>query len=142
MWKISSGHLHFCTYKSSKNQPPLPLKKQMVKLSQVQKCKSLLVYFITWSQPQTMDAKWSIEIQNFWAWADKIEQINSWAFGVFSAEPSTPILVQWVPCPCFTLFNHYFYKKLSFYIHIPSIYLGYGYEYGLIRIRDLAIMRP
>jgi len=33
----------------------------------------------------------------------------------------------------FPLFNHYFYKKLSFCIHIPNIYLGN---------RDLAIVCP
>jgi hypothetical protein len=44
----------------------------------------------------------------------QIGQINSGAFGVFSVELSAPILVvQWVPCPCFPLFNHYFYKNLS-----------------------------
>ena len=35
-----------------------------------------------------------IEIQNFWAWAEKIEQINSGAFGVFSTKLSALILVQ------------------------------------------------
>ena len=34
------------------------------------------------------------------------------AFGVFLAGLSAPILVLWVPCPCFPLFNHYFYKKI------------------------------
>ena len=34
------------------------------------------------------------------------------AFGVFSADLSVPILVLWVPCPCFPLNNHYFYRKL------------------------------
>ena len=33
------------------------------------------------------------------------------AFGVFSADLSAPILVLWVPCPCFPLIKHYFYKK-------------------------------
>ena len=33
------------------------------------------------------------------------------SFGVFSARLSASILVLWVPCPCFLLFNHYFYKK-------------------------------
>ena len=41
----------------------------------------------------------------------QIGQINSGAFEVFSAKLSAPILLQWVPCPCFLLFNHYFYKK-------------------------------
>ena len=49
-----------------------------------------------------------IKITNFWDWAD-----NFGAFGVFWADLSAPILVQWVPCPCFPLINHYFYKKLS-----------------------------
>ena len=61
----------------------------------------------------------------------QIGQINSVAFGIFSAKLSAPILVQWVPCPCFPLFNHYFYNKLSLYIHIPNIYLGLGFEFGI-----------
>ena len=66
---------------------------------------------------------------------------NFWAFGVFSAE----LLVQWVPCLCCPLFNHYFYKQLSsdplsLYIHIPNIYLGLRFEFGLQRIRDLAFV--
>ena len=36
---------------------------------------------------------------------------NFWAFGVFSADLSAPILVLWVSCPCFPLINHYFYKN-------------------------------
>ena len=65
----------------------------------------------------------------------QIGQINFGAFGIFSAELSVPILVHWVPCPqispcpCFLLFNHYFYKKLSLYIHISNIYLGLGFEF-------------
>ena len=70
----------------------------------------------------------------------QIGQINSGAFGIFLAELSAPILVQWVPCPCFPLFNHYFYKKLSLYVHIPNIYLGLGFEFGPRRIRDLAFV--
>ena len=71
-------------------------------------------------------------------------QINYAAFGVFSADLSAPILVLWVPCPCFPLISHYFYKKLSLYIQIPNIYLelGFKFEFGLQRIRDLAIVRP
>ena len=42
-------------------------------------------------------------------------QIIFGAFGVFSVQLSAPILVQCVPCPCFPLLNHYFYKKLSLY---------------------------
>ena len=67
------------------------------------------------------------EILNFWAWADKlgrqIGQINS---GVFSAKLSAPILVQWIPCTCFPLFNHYFYKKLSLLYPNPKYSFGIG----------------
>ena len=41
----------------------------------------------------------------------QIGQINFGASRVFSAKLSAPILVHWVPCPYFSLFNHYFYKK-------------------------------
>ena len=72
----------------------------------------------------------------------KFGQTNFGVFEVFSAKLLAPILVQSVPCPCFPLFNHYFYKKLSLYIHIPNIYLGLGFEFGLQRIMDLAIVCP
>ena len=62
-------------------------------------------------------------------------QINVGAFGVFSNNPSAPILVLWVPCPYFP-----FYKQLSLYIQIPNINLGLGF--GPQRIRDLAIACP
>jgi hypothetical protein len=58
----------------------------------------------------------------------KIGQINSETFGVFLAELLAPILVQQVPCPCFSLFNNYFFKKLSLHIHFPNIHLGLGFE--------------
>ena len=46
------------------------------------------------------------------------------AFGGFSAGLSEPILVLWVPCSCFPLFNHYiFLKKLSFHIQLQNVYL-------------------
>ena len=71
-------------------------------------------------------------------------QIKFGAFRVVSVSLSAPILVLWVPCPCFPLINHYFYKKLSLYIQIPNIYLGLGFEFefGPQRIRDLAFMCP
>jgi hypothetical protein len=75
---------------------------------------------------RTMDAQWSLFSFKFRTfglgqtnWADKL--------GIFSAKLSAPILVQWGPCPCFSLFNHYFYKKLSLYIHILNIYLELGF---------------
>ena len=66
-------------------------------------------------------------------WTDNSEEV-----GVFSAKIPTPILVQWVTCPCFPLFNHYFYKKLS----IPNIYLVLGFEFGPKENRDLAFVCP
>ena len=79
--------------------------------------------------------------QNFWAkadnWADKFWGI----WGIFGQVISTDLL-QWVPCPYFLLFNHYFYKKLSLYIHISNMYLGLGFEFGPQRIRDLAFVCP
>ena len=58
--------------------------------------------------------------------------MNFRAFGVFLANLSAPILVQQVPCPCFPLFIHHFYKKLSLYIHIQNFHmgLGLGFEFG------------
>ena len=64
------------------------------------------------------------------------------AFKVFSAKLSAPILVLWVPCPFFPLFNHYFYKKLSLYSHIPNVYLGLGFQFGPQRITNIAFMCP
>ena len=71
----------------------------------------------------------------------QIGQIHFGAFGVFSAELSVPILVQWVPCPWFPLFNHYIYKKVSLYIHIQNIYLGLGFEFGPQRIFLVSVVR-
>ena len=70
-------------------------------------------------------------------WADKFWGI--WGiFGWFSA----PIFVLWVPCPCFPLFHHYFYEKLSLYIHIPNTHLGLGFEFCPQRIKNLAFVCP
>ena len=70
--------------------------------------------------PRTTDAQWSLFhwYSELLGLGRQVGQINSGAFGVLSAKLSAPILVQWVTCPCFPLFNHYFYKKLSLYIHI------------------------
>ena len=69
-------------------------------------------------------------------------QLILWHFGVFSADLSAPILVLLVFCPCFPLINHCFYKKLSIYIQIPNIYLGFEFELGPQIIRDLSIVCP
>ena len=83
---------------------------------------------------QTTDTQWilfSSKSQTFGLgqtiWADKFSGI-----GHFSA----PILVLWVPCPCFRLFNQYFYCKLFLFIQNPNICLGLGFEFGPRRIRD------
>ena len=85
----------------------------------------------------TYDARTTDANEAFFHWnpenlglGRQIGQINSGAFGVFSTKLSAPILVQWVPCPCFLLVNQYFHKKLSLYIHIPNIYLGFEFEFG------------
>ena len=55
---------------------------------------------------------------------------------------AAPILALWLPCPSFPLFNHYFNKKLKFYIQLSNIYLGVGFEFGPQRIWDLAFVCP
>ena len=81
-------------------------------------------------------------------WTKKLEKIchnaeTIWKFPRFplsrknSFRVSVPILLQWAPCPCFLLFNHYFFKKLCFHIH-----LGLRFEFGPQRIRDLAFGCP
>ena len=79
----------------------------------------------------------------FFHWNTKLLGLGR-QFGVFwvlSADLSAPILVLlWVPCPCFSLINHYFYKKLSLYIQIPNIYFRLGFEFGPQIIRDWAIV--
>ena len=42
----------------------------------------------------------------------------------------------------FLLFNHYFYKKLNLYVHIPNMYLRLGFEFGSQGSRDLAFVCP
>ena len=91
---------------------------------------TLFSYLFTWTNFQdgncmrtrTTDAQWNFR-QTIWA---------DW---VFSTNLSAPILVQWVPCPCFSLFNHY----IHFISTSPIFtYLGLGFEFGPQRIRDLA----
>ena len=53
---------------------------------------------------------------------------------LLSAKLAAPISVQWFPCPCVPIFNHYFYKKLGFHIHIQNVYFGLGSKFGLQRI--------
>ena len=72
------------------------------------------------------DAQWSLFHRNpklLGNRADTYGQVHFGAFGVFSADLSAPIFVLRVPCPCFPLINHYFYKKNKPYIQILNIYL-------------------
>ena len=55
----------------------------------------------------------------------QFEQMKFWAFGVFLANLSAPFLVLRVPCPCFPLINHYFYKKTRL------LYPNYKYLFGI-----------
>ena len=81
----------------------------------------------------------AFENPKLYAWADKLGRKN---LGYFQANLSAPILVLWVPCPCFPLINHYFYKTISLYIQIPKKYLGVGVQFGPKRIRNLVIVCP
>ena len=83
-----------------------------------------------------------VEIPDFCAWADNLGRQILGVFRVFSDLLSAPNLVLRVPCPCFSLINHYFNKKLHLYKEIPNVYLGLGFEFGPQRIRDLAIVCP
>ena len=79
--------------------------------------------------PRTTNTQWSLfslKSRTF-----RLGQTN-WADKLWG------ILLQWVPCPCFPLFNYYFYKKLS----IPNIYLVLGFEFGPKENRDLAFVCP
>ena len=73
---------------------------------------------------------WYLHYSNFGSWKKSLlglsrqfEQINFGTFGMFPNNLSAPILILWVPCPCFLSINHYFYKKLSFYIYPNSKHL-------------------
>ena len=80
---------------------------------------------------------WNLE---FLGLGRQIVQIDSGVFGVFSAKLSAPILVQWVPC--FSIIQPLFLQKTKPYIHIPNIYLGLWFKFGLQRIRNVAFMCP
>ena len=76
-----------------------------------------------------------IEIQSFWARADKLGRYILGHFRHFWANYQHPF---W----CSESLAHYFYKKLGLYIYIPNIYFGSGFEFGPQRIRDLAFVCP
>ena len=103
-------------------------------------CENKAVYIVrphctvSWIRARTTDTQRELFSENpkLLGLGRQIGPKNLGAFGVFLANLSAPILVLWVPCPCFPLINHfkhYFYKKLSLYIQIPNIYLGLVFEF-------------
>jgi hypothetical protein len=46
------------------------------------------------------------------------------------------------PLSMFSVNQPLFLQKLSLFIKIPNIYLQLGFEFGMQRIRDLAIVCP
>jgi hypothetical protein len=84
-----------------------------------------------------------IEIPHFWAWADKLVREILGHLDYFRRDYQHPFWYsEFLDCPYFPIFNHYFYKKLSLYIHIPNIYLGLEFEFGPQRIRDFSFVCP
>ena len=71
-------------------------------------------------QARTTNTQWSLFLSKhqFLVLARQFRQINLGAFVVISVNLSAPILVMWVPCPCFPLFNHDFYKTLSLWLSL------------------------
>ena len=98
-------------------------------VNQVTSC--VIVYSTDFGRPMPF----FMEIQNFWA--DKFWGI----WGIFCQTIRTHFDTV-SPLSMFPLFNHYFYKNLSLYIHIPNVYLGLGFEFGPQRIRYLAFVCP
>jgi hypothetical protein len=100
-------------------------------------------------QSRITDVQWSLFSSKFQiiGLGQNICVTNFGAFGVLSADLSAPILVTWVPCQCFPIVNHYFYKKLSIYIQIPNTIfwgiviwiwasknLGFSYRVSVVRV--------
>ena len=64
-----------------------------------------------------------------------------WRFHKILWPPQNIWTLQWVPCPCSPLINDHFYKKLSLYIQIPSIYLGFKFKFGPSCVRSPCIVQ-
>ena len=86
---------------------------------------------------RTPNEAFFIEIQNFWAWADKFWGI----WGIFGRTLSTHFATV-SPLSMFSNIQPLFLQKTKPYIHIPNIYLGLGFELGPQIIRDLAFVCP
>ena len=70
----------------------------------------------------------------------QIGQIDSGAFGVHSAKTISIHFGEVSPLTMSSIVQTLFLKKLSLDIHIPDIYLGLGFEFGLQIIRELAFV--
>ena len=103
-------------------------------------------YFKIWNFIKLANHRMTYTRQKSWTfglrqtnWADKFCGI----WGIFGRTISAHFGTVSPLSMFFSLFNnHYFYKRLSLYIHIPNVYLGLGFEFGPQRIRDLAFMCP
>ena len=80
-----------------------------------------------WFATRTTDAQWSLFSSKFQTFG----QFNSTHFGTVS-----PLSMFSIKKPLFLQ------KKLSLHIRIPNNYLGLGFEFGMQRIRNLAIVCP
>ena len=84
--------------------------------------------FCCWHRLRTPKRFFSSKSQAFGLgqtiWADKFWVICG-IFGRFKYQPA-PILILWVPCVCFPLINHYFYKKTKPLYPDPSYLFGIG----------------
>ena len=81
-----------------------------------------LTNFVMLHGLRTPNEAFFIETPNFWAWAGNLGRYILGHLGYFLANLSAPILVLWVPCPCFPLINHYVCKKLSLYLNIKYLF--------------------
>ena len=122
---LSKCHEKFLTMKShsrSANKYPLVVKNLILmwaNTTQNRRSDSFDTAIVSCSTPHVFADRLRTPNEDFFHRNPKLSglgrqfgQINFVAFGVFSADLSAPILIQWVPCPCFPLINnHYFYKK-------------------------------
>ena len=101
-------------------------------------------YGVAWMEPRSTDAQWSLFSSKYQffglgqtIWADKCWGI--WGtFGLFISNHFGTVS----PLSMFCINQPLFLQKLSLYIQIPNIHLGLGFEFGLQRIGDLAIVCP
>ena len=87
-------------------------------------------------ESRTTEAQWSLFHWNL-GLGRQIEQISSKAFwGILGQTIITHFgIVSLLFIFPLLMYNDYFYKKLSLYIHIQNIFLGLGFELGSQRIR-------